>query len=239
MKQLTNKVAIVTGANQGIGFAITNKLKEQGAKVYAFDIKDNADYGEGVAFIKVDVSKEAEWKTAIAKVLESEERIDILVNNAGVISYTPIHEIEMEEWNRLISIDQTGVLLGMKHTIPQMMKQQYGAIINVSSIWGSVAAAGVVAYNAAKGAVILMSKNAALTYAKDGIRVNAVSPGFITSPLTDEQDADLNKWVVAQTPMQRAGKPEEIANGVAFLASDEASFITGTTLAIDGGFLAQ
>jgi len=239
MKQLTNKVAIVTGANQGIGFAITKKLKEQGAKVYALDIKDSADYDEGVTFIKVDVSKEEDWKKAVAQVLKAEERIDILVNNAGVISYTPIHEIEMEEWNRLISIDQTGVLLGMKHTIPQMIKQQYGSIINVSSIWGSVAAAGVVAYNAAKGAVILMSKNAALTYAKDGIRVNAVSPGFITSPLTDAQDADLNKWVVDQTPMQRAGRPEEIANGVAFLASDEASFVTGTTLAIDGGFLAQ
>lgn len=239
MKQLTNKVAIVTGANQGIGFAITKKLKDQGAKVYALDIKEDADYGEGTTFIKVDVSKEEEWKKAVAQVLKAEERIDILVNNAGVISYTPIHEIEMEEWNRLISIDQTGVLLGMKHTIPQMIKQQYGSIINVSSIWGSVAAAGVVAYNAAKGAVILMSKNAALTYAKDGIRVNAVSPGFITSPLTDAQDADLNKWVIDQTPMQRAGRPEEIANGVAFLASDEASFITGTTLAIDGGFLAQ
>ncbi|WP_343670572.1 SDR family NAD(P)-dependent oxidoreductase [Chitinophaga sp.] len=239
MKQLTNKVAIVTGANQGIGFAITRKLKEQGAKVYAFDIREDADYGEGITFIKVDVAREAEWKTAVAQVLKAEDRIDILVNNAGVISYTPIHEIEMEEWNRLISIDQTGVLLGMKHTIPQMMKQQSGTIINVSSIWGSVAAAGVVAYNAAKGAVILMSKNAALTYAKDGIRVNAVSPGFIESPLTDAQDADLNKWVIDQTPMKRAGKPEEIANGVAFLASDEASFVTGTTLAIDGGFLAQ
>lgn len=239
MKQLANKVAIVTGANQGIGFAIARKLKAQGARVYAFDIKENADYGEGILFIKTDVASEADWKAAVAQVLEAENRIDILVNNAGVISYTPIHEIEMEEWNRLISIDQTGVLLGMKHTIPQMIKQQSGTIINVSSIWGSVAAAGVVAYNAAKGAVILMSKNAALTYAKDGIRVNAVSPGFITSPLTDAQDADLNQWVINQTPMKRAGKPEEIANGVAFLVSDEASYITGTTLAIDGGFLAQ
>lgn len=239
MKQLADKVAIVTGANQGIGFAIAQKLKAQGARVYAFDIKENADYGEGIAFIKADVASEADWKAAVTQVLEAENRIDILVNNAGVISYTPIHEIEMEEWNRLISIDQTGVLLGMKHTIPQMIKQQSGTIINVSSIWGAVAAAGVVAYNAAKGAVILMSKNAALTYAKDGIRVNAVSPGFITSPLTDAQDADLNQWVIDQTPMKRAGKPEEIANGVAFLVSDEASYITGTTLAIDGGFLAQ
>jgi len=239
MKKLTNKVAIVTGANQGIGFAITKKLQEEGAKVYAFDIKETTAYDKAVTFIKVDVANENDWKSAVKQVLDAEERIDILVNNAGVISYTPIHEIEMEEWNRLISIDQTGVLLGMKHTIPQMMKQQNGAIINVSSIWGSVAAAGVVAYNAAKGAVILMSKNAALTYAKDGIRVNAVSPGFIATPLTDQQEAGLNKWVIDQTPMKRAGKPEEIANGVAFLASDEASFVTGSVLAIDGGFLAQ
>jgi 3alpha(or 20beta)-hydroxysteroid dehydrogenase len=162
-----------------------------------------------------------------------------LVNNAGIIAYTPIHEIELEEWHKLIAVDQTGVLLGMKHVIPQMLKQEYGSIINVSSIWGMVGAGNVIAYNAAKGAVTLMTKNAAITYAKNGIRVNSVNPGFINTPLTDSQDEKLNKIVIDATPMGRAGEPEEIASGVVFLASDEASYVTGSELVIDGGYTAQ
>jgi len=239
MKQLKDKVAIVTGANQGIGFAIAKQFSEQGAIVYAFDIKEDAAYGEGISFIKSDVSNEEDWKAAVQKVLAEQGRIDILVNNAGVIAYTPIHEIELEEWHRLIAVDQTGVLLGMKHVIRPMMKQKSGTIINVSSIWGKVGAANVIAYNAAKGAVVLMTKNAAITYAKDGIRVNAVNPGFINTPLTASQDEALNKIVIDSTPMGRGGEPEEIANGVLFLASDQASYITGSELVIDGGYTAQ
>lgn len=239
MNTLKNKIAIVTGANQGIGFAITKKLVEHGAEVYAFDIKEDAEYGKGVTFIRNDVTKEEDWKASIQKVINEQGRIDILVNNAGLIAYTPIHEIELEEWHRLIAVDQTGVLLGMKYAILQMMKQKQGSIINISSIWGSVGAANVVAYNAAKGAVVLMTKNAAITYAKNGIRVNSVHPGFINTPLTDSQDVELNKVVIAATPMGRGGEPNEIANGVAFLASEQASYITGAELVIDGGYTAQ
>ena len=239
MKQLTNKIAIVTGANQGIGLAITKQFIEEGAIVYAFDIKEDSNYDKEVVFIKTDVSNEENWKTSVKQVLKEQGHIDILVNNAGIIAYTPIHEIELEEWNKLIAVDQTGVLLGMKHVIPTMLKQQYGSIINVSSIWGKVGAANVIAYNAAKGAVVLMTKNAAVTYAKNGIRANAVNPGFISTPLTDSQAAALNKIVIDATPMGRAGKPEEIANGVVFLASDRASYITGAELVIDGGYTAQ
>jgi NAD(P)-dependent dehydrogenase (short-subunit alcohol dehydrogenase family) len=239
MKQLQNKVAIVTGASKGIGLAITGKLADQGAIVYAFDLLQNADYPEGVFFIRCDVADEENWRSAVQHVLKERSRIDILVNNAGIISYTPIHEIQLEEWNRLIAVDQTGVLLGMKHVIPQMMEQQQGSIINVSSIWGSVGAANVVAYNAAKGAVVLMTKNAAITYAKKGIRVNSVHPGFIHTPLTDNQDEALNRIVIAATPMGRGGMPDEVANGVVFLASEQASFITGSELVIDGGYTAQ
>ncbi len=239
MKKLANKVAIISGANQGIGLAITKQFVAQGAIVYALDIKDDAAYEQGVTFIQSDVTKEEDWKAAVAQVLSEQGRVDILVNNAGVIAYTPIHEIELEEWHRLIAVDQTGVLLGMKHAIIPMLKQKSGAIVNVSSIWGKVGAAGVVAYNAAKGAVVLMTKNAALTYAKDGIRVNSVNPGFINTPLTANQAPELNKIVIDNTPMGRGGEPEEIAYGVAFLVSDEASFITGAELTIDGGYLAQ
>lgn len=239
MKQLENKIAIVTGANQGIGMAITKKFVEQGAIVYALDIKSTAHYGWGVTFIKTDVSSEDAWKKAIQQILEKHGRIDILVNNAGVISYTPVHELKLEEWQHLIAVDQTGVMLGLKHTILQMMKQHSGAIVNVSSIWGTVGAAGVAAYNAVKGAVVLLTKNAALTYAKNGIRVNSVHPGFINTPLTESQDVKLNKIVIDATPMGRAGEPEEIANGVLFLVSDSASFVTGSELIIDGGYTAQ
>lgn len=239
MKRLENKIAIVTGANQGIGLAIVQKFVTEGAKVYAFDVKDTAVYDENVTFIKVDVSQEEEWKAAVAKVIAASGRIDVLANNAGLIDYTPIHALELENWNRLIAVDQTGVFLGMKHVIPHMIKEGKGSIINTSSIWGLVGASGVAAYNAAKAAVVGLSKNAAVTYAAQGVRVNAIMPGFIATPLTDSQDADLNKWVIAQTPMLRAGQPEEIANGVAFLGSDEASYVTGLDMVIDGGYTAQ
>ncbi|HEX6432484.1 MAG TPA: glucose 1-dehydrogenase [Niastella sp.] len=239
MKQLKNKIAIITGANQGIGLAITKQFAEHGAVVYAFDIKKDADYGEGISFINCDVSLEEDWKAGVQQVLKAHGRIDILVNNAGIIDYTPIHEIELEDWNKLIAVDQTGVLLGMKHVIPQMLKQKYGSIINVSSIWGLVGAENVVAYNAAKGAVALMTKNAAITYAKNGIRVNSVHPGFVKTPLTDAQDKKLNKIVIEATPMGRGAEPKEIASGVLFLASDESSYITGSELVIDGGYTAQ
>ena len=239
MKNLENKVAVVTGANQGIGLAIVQKFVAEGAKVYAFDVKDSAQYGENVTFLKVDVTQEEEWKSAIGKVISEAGHIDILANNAGLIDYTPIHELELEKWNRLVAVDQTGVFLGMKHVIPHMIKEGKGSIINTSSIWGLVGASGVAAYNAAKAAVIGLTKNAAVTYAQQGVRVNAVMPGFISTPLTDSQDEQLNQWVIDQTPMKRAGKPEEIANGVSFLASDEASYITGLDLIIDGGYVAQ
>ncbi|MFT3796024.1 SDR family NAD(P)-dependent oxidoreductase [Flavobacterium sp.] len=239
MSTLKNKIAIVTGANQGIGLAIVKKFVAEGAKVYAFDIKETADYGENVTFLQVDVAQEAQWRAAVAKVIAENGRIDVLANNAGLIDYTPIHELELENWDRLVAVDQTGVFLGMKHVIPHMMKEGKGSIINTSSIWGLVGASGVAAYNAAKAAVVGLSKNAAVTYATQGVRVNSVMPGFISTPLTDSQDAELNQWVIDQTPMKRAGKPEEIANGVAFLASDEASYITGLDLIIDGGYTAQ
>lgn len=239
MGRLNNKIAIVTGANQGIGLAIVEKLVAEGAKVYAFDVKETAAYAGNVTFIKVDVAHEEDWKAAVAKVIAEEGRIDVLANNAGLIDYTPIHELELENWNRLVAVDQTGVFLGMKHVIPHMIKEGKGSIINTSSIWGLVGASGVAAYNAAKAAVAGLTKNAAVTYATQGVRVNAVMPGFITTPLTDSQEPELNKWVIDQTPMKRAGKPEEIANGVAFLASDEASYITGLDMVIDGGYIAQ
>jgi NAD(P)-dependent dehydrogenase (short-subunit alcohol dehydrogenase family) len=163
----------------------------------------------------------------------------VLANNAGVIAYQPLHELTVAEWERVVATNQTGTWLGMRAVIPHMVGQRNGSIINISSIWGSVAVSGAHAYHATKGAVRNMSKSAAISYAKDNVRVNSLHPGFIQTPLTDAQDPEINEFVVAQTPLGRAGTGEEIANGAVFLASDEASFVTGSELVIDGGYLAQ
>jgi 3alpha(or 20beta)-hydroxysteroid dehydrogenase len=238
--RLQGKVALVTGAASGIGRAVTELFAREGASVFASDIASpDRPYPAGVESLSLDVTREADWEAAVDTVIEKSGRLDVLINNAGVIAYEPLHELELEAWHRMIAVDQTGVFLGMREAVRVMRRQKSGSIVNISSIWGSAAVAGAHSYHAVKGAVRIMSKNAALTYVGDGIRVNSVHPGFIHTPLTDSQAADLNEAVIAATPMKRGGEPMEVAYGCLFLASDEASFITGTELAIDGGYLAQ
>jgi NAD(P)-dependent dehydrogenase (short-subunit alcohol dehydrogenase family) len=238
--RLQDKVVLVTGAASGIGYAVTQLFAEQGATVFASDIKSPAQpYADGVEALSLDVTSEAAWAAAVDAVMAKAGRLDVLVNNAGIIAYEPLHELGMDAWLRMIAVDQTGVFLGMREAVRVMRPRRQGSIINVSSIWGSAAVAGAHSYHAAKGAVRNMSKNAAITYVDDGIRVNSVHPGFIATPLTDAQAADLNAATIGATPMKRAGRPIEIAYGVLFLASDEASYVTGTELVIDGGYLAQ
>ncbi|PZU06060.1 SDR family oxidoreductase [Sphingomonas sp.] len=238
--RLNNKIVLVTGAASGIGYAITELFAEQGATVFASDIKAPLKpYAEGVEALDLDVTSEAAWKEAVDAVVGKAGRLDVLINNAGIIAYEPLDELGIEAWNRMIAVDQTGVFLGMREAVRVMRPQQSGSIINISSIWGSAAVGGAHSYHAAKGAVRNMSKNAAITYVGDGIRVNSVHPGFIATPLTDAQAADLNEATIGATPMKRAGRPEEIAYGALFLASDESSYVTGTELVIDGGYLAQ
>jgi len=196
-------------------------------------------YPAGVHGVRLDVSSETEWAAVIAQIIAEQGRIDTLVNNAGIIVYDPVHTLSLADWHKVIGVNQTGVFLGMREVIPHMQKQNAGSIINVSSIWGKAAVAGAHAYHATKGAVGIMSKNAAMIYVGDGIRVNSLHPGFIDTPLTQSQDPAMNAFVVASTPMKRAGTPREIANGALFLASDESSFMTGAELVIDGGYLAQ
>jgi len=238
--RLQGKVALITGAASGIGQAVTELFHEEGATVFASDIAPpRTPYSGGIETMKLDVANEAGWPTALDVILKKHGRLDVLVNNAGIIAYEPLHELEMKDWLKMIAVDQTGVFLGMREAIRIMRKQKSGSIVNISSIWGSAAVAGAHSYHAAKGAVHNMSKNAAMTYVADGIRVNSVHPGFIDTPLTEAQAAQLNETVIASTPMKRAGKPIEVAYGCLFLASDESSFITGAELVIDGGYLAQ
>ncbi|TXN32647.1 SDR family NAD(P)-dependent oxidoreductase [Lacisediminihabitans profunda] len=239
MNRLDGKVAIVTGAGRGIGRAIAEAFAREGATVIATSQSDHADFSGNIEFHKQDVAEEAGWKDLVSAVLERHGRIDVLVNNAGIIAYDPLHELSVADWDRVVAVNQTGVWLGMREVLPGMLAAGVGSIINVSSIWGNAAVSGAHAYHATKGAVRNMSKNAAITYATTGVRVNSLHPGFIETPLTDAQAPEVNDYVVSMTPMGRAGRPEEIAWGAVFLASDESSFMTGAELVIDGGYLAQ
>ncbi|WP_342244540.1 SDR family NAD(P)-dependent oxidoreductase [Pseudomonas sp. OTU5201] len=238
--RLKDKVVLVTGASGGIGSSVSELFAREGAIVVATDIATPpSPYPAGIESMHLDVTSESEWKSVVSEIVKKHDRIDVLVNNAGIIAYEPLHELQMKEWLQMIAVDQTGVFLGMREVIPVMRKQRRGSIINISSIWGSAAVAGAHSYHAAKGAVRNMSKNAAMTYVADGIRVNSVHPGFIHTALTDAQAPELNEVVIASTPMKRGGQPIEVAYGCLFLASDESSYVTGTELVIDGGYLAQ
>ncbi len=240
MSRLQGKVALITGAGQGIGRAITEMFVKEGATVVAADMKAPDKPLSGVDFEILDVTKAEDWKRVVDAALARHKKIDILVNNAGIVySYDPIHETSVEDWNKVIAVNQTGVFYGMRAVIPAMRTAKRGSIINISSIWGVVGAPGVAPYQAAKGAVRTMTKNAAITYAADNIRANSIHPGIIWTPLIEKQDKAITDAIVADTPLNRLGRPEEIAYGALFLASDESSYVTGVELAIDGGFLAK
>jgi NAD(P)-dependent dehydrogenase (short-subunit alcohol dehydrogenase family) len=240
VNRLDGKVAIVTGAGRGIGRSIAESFAEEGATVIATGrASSDTSFPDGVEYHPLDVSREEDWKRVVADVIAAHGHVDVLANNAGIIAYETLHDLTLDDWNTVIAVNQTGTWLGMREVIPHMIAQGGGSIINISSIWGSVAVSGAHAYHATKGAVRNMSKSAAITYAKENVRVNSVHPGFIKTPLTDAQAPEINDYVVSMTPMGRAGKPREIANGIVFLASDEASFVTGSELVIDGGYLAQ
>ncbi|SNS56506.1 SDR family NAD(P)-dependent oxidoreductase [Rhodococcoides kyotonense] len=239
MNRLQGKIALVTGAQQGIGRATAEAFAAEGAIVYAADLTDGFEKIDGAHSIALDVSREEAWQSAVDAIVAEHGTIDVLVNNAGVIAYSGIEDIGIEEWNRVIGVDQTGVWLGMRSVIPSMLSAGAGSIINLSSAWGVVGGVGVAAYQAAKGAVRSMTRNAAITYAQQGVRVNSIVPGWIRTPLAEAQDPEINARVIGGTPMGRGAEPIEIAYGAVYLASDESSYVTGTDLVIDGGLLAR
>jgi len=239
MPRLNGKIAIVTGAAMGIGRAVATRFADEGAWVIAGDVAPFGRAGDlRIDQQHLDVADDASWRHLVERVLHVYGRIDILVNAAGVIGYDPITELDLAEWERIVRVDQTGVFLGMREVIPSMIEAGRGSIVNFSSDWGVVGGVGVTAYNAAKGAVRSLSRNAAVTYARHGIRVNAMIPGWIRTPLTDRQPEDANRRVIGSTPAGHGGDPIDIANGCLYLASDESAFVTGTDFVVDGGFLA-
>lgn len=254
MKRLADKVAIVTGAAVGIGRSIALRLAEQGAKVAVLDLQSPQDVVEqiqaqgGVAHgWQLDSSEAGPVEQVFAEVVETFGKLDILVNNAGISGADkPTHELSEDEWDRVIKVNVKGVFLCTKYAIPYLKRNGGGSIINLSSIYGLVGAADLPPYHASKGAVRLMSKNDALLYARDGIRVNSVHPGFIWTPLVEELAqrspqgaAAFRQHLDSLHPIGHVGEADDIAHGVVYLASDEARFVTGSELVIDGGYTAR
>jgi NAD(P)-dependent dehydrogenase (short-subunit alcohol dehydrogenase family) len=248
--RLQDKVAIVTGAASGMGAATARLFAREGAKVVVADVME--EEGRAVAqsiksnrgearFQRLDVSSEQEWDKAVADTLAAYGKIDILINNAGVSGSDP-DRLSLATWDRQMAINAKGVFLGMRAVIPVMQKAKGGAIVNTSSISGITGQALVhMGYNAAKGAVRTMSKAAAVQFAKDGIRVNSVHPGLMPPMRTSMLSADpgVRARMLKAIPMGREGHVDEVANANLFLASDEASYITGIEVPVDGGFLAM
>lgn len=244
MDRLKGKIAIITGGASGIGAGIVQLFQSEGAIVIAADINEIAlekiSQQENVYGYKLDVTSDADWKALVKGVSEQYGKIDILINNAGVSSEAVFSGIDKEAFNKMLSINGYGAFAGIKYVAPEMAKQKSGAIVNISS-YTAIIGQGFNHYTASKGAVRAFSKAASTEFAKDGIRVNAIFPGVIDTPMTQSLSAskDVLNYLVQATPLKRLGTPEDIAQAALFLSSDESSFITGAELVIDGGFSAQ
>lgn len=250
MGRVQGKVAIVTGAAGGMGKADAILLAQEGAKVVVTDIQEekvNAvveeikqNGGEAIGF-RHNVTSEEEWQHIVEETVKQWGKVDVLVNNAGISLAKSLVDTTVQDWDKVMSINLTGGFLGLKHIIPVMQKNGGGSIINISSIAGLTGSNGAGPYTASKGAVRMLTKAIAIDYGKDNIRCNSIHPGYIETPMTQGmfEDDQMMGWFRSMTPLPRLGKPENIAAGVLFLASDESSFITGAELAIDGGVSAK
>jgi NAD(P)-dependent dehydrogenase (short-subunit alcohol dehydrogenase family) len=253
--RLQNRVALVTGGARGIGAATCERLAAEGAAVLVADVLDDeaaavaarvrAGGGRATA-AHLDVSSESEWRAAVDRALKEFGALHILVNNAGIARIEDLEHETREGFERLIAINQTGPWLGMKCAADALRRSGSASVINVSSIYGATGGSGdAIAYHASKGALRLMTKNAAIHWAHDGIRVNSIHPGFIETPMVaplmsgESQAARaMRAYMTSHTPLGRLGKPEEVAAAIAFLASNDASYVTGSELYVDGGWTA-
>ena len=247
--RLEGKVALISGGARGMGAVEAVLFAQEGAKVVIGDVlvaEGQAVAGSipdgNAAFTRLDVTSEDDWRAAVALAVQTYGKLDVLVNNAGVGASGMIEDTTGAEWDRVMDINAKGVFLGTKHAIPEMRRAGGGSIINISSQLGLVGMSeSSPQYQASKGAVRLLTKSTAIQYAADGIRANSVHPGPIVTPMTEGRRADpaVSRLMESRIPLGRYGEPIEVAYGVLYLASDESSFVTGSELVIDGGWVAQ
>ena len=249
---LAGKTIVITGAGSGIGLAATRRFAADGATVVMADVRDASEEaarlagaGHDVRFVATDVSREAEVQALIDGVVSSNGGVDVLVNNAGIVLARTVPDTTLDEWDRLLDVNLKGVFLCSRAVIPVMRQQSRGVIVNVASEQGLVGTATNAAYTATKGGVIQLTKSMAIDHGGEGIRINCVAPGPVKTPMIDaflasvEDPQEELRGFVDATILKRLGRPEEIANVIAFLASDESSYMTGSVVVVDGGLTAM
>lgn len=247
--RVAGKIAIVTGGGQGMGRSHSLLLAEEGATVVITDVNEtsgksvadeiNASGGTAV-FIRHDVTSSSDWKAVVDEAVKKFGKVDILVNNAGILILKPLDQTDDSEWDLIMNINAKGTFLGCKHIVPAMQKAGGGSIVNISSIYGLIGAPSAAAYEASKGAVRLLTKAAAIDLHQYNIRANSVHPGVIATAMTTDllSTPEMAKAVLATTILERPAQPKEVSYAVLFLASDEASFMTGSEVVVDGGYTA-
>lgn len=250
MGKMQGKVVLITGGAMGMGQAHAHVFASEGAQVVLTDINEANGRETAAAvkqssgsalFLRHDVTSASDWQAVVAECITRFGKVDVLVNNAGIFIPGTLEDTSDETWDRIMNINAKGTFLGCKHVLPAMQKTQGGAIINISSIYGLVGAPGAAAYEASKGAVRLLTKAAAADFAKFNIRVNSIHPGVIATEMTRTmlQTDESTRAVLGPTLMARAGQAQEVSKAVLFLASDDASYMTGSEMVVDGGYSSQ